>query len=95
MRVGIYASCTRVHARILGGVQVLYKQVFLNSGPPPLNKQNIYIILEWRFVQICVIYRIKFKLPKQKIPCPGLIYQAIQGCIQLIVLYMAFDQRVK
>ena len=24
----------------LGSVQVLYKQVFPNTGPPPLNKQN-------------------------------------------------------
>ena len=48
-------------------------------------KDNHYetpcIILEWQFVQICVIYRIKVKLPKHKIPCPGLIYQVIQGCI--------------
>ena len=28
-----------------------------------------------------LIYRSKFKLPKHKIPCPGLIYQVIQGCI--------------
>ena len=38
---------------------------------------------------------IKFKLPKHKIPCPGLIHQVIQGCMCLIFSYMAFDQRVK
>ena len=58
-------------------------------------KKKAYKILEWWFVQICVIYRIKFKLPKHKIPCPGLIYQVIQGCIWLFFSYMAFDQRVK
>ena len=52
-------------------------------------------ILEWQFVRICVIYHIKFKLPKCKIPCPALIYQVIQGCMWLIFLYMAIDQRVK
>ena len=62
----------------LGSVQVLYKQVFPISGPSPtLNKQykhglmppppNAYIILEWGFARISIIYPIKFKLPKKNL----------------------------
>ena len=35
-----------------GSVQVLYKHVFRNSGP----RKNAYIIPEWRFVQVSVIF---------------------------------------
>ena len=67
-----------------GSVQLSYKQILPNSGPP-LNKQSkhglrpptplkcLYII--WWFIQIRLIYRIKFKLSKCKIPCPALMYQ--------------------
>ena len=38
----LYVSikCSSIPKAGLGSVQVLYKQVFPNSGPPPLNKQN-------------------------------------------------------
>ena len=51
--------------------------------------------LKKRFLQIRVTYRIKFKLPRRKIPCPAWIYQVIQGCIWPLFLYMGFVQRVK
>ena len=77
---------------------VVVQLASLQDLNPSWNSQvgpSVAIILEWRFVQICVIYRIKFKLPKHKIPCPGLIYQIIQGWVWLIFSYLAFDQRVK
>ena len=77
---------------------VVVQLASLQDFKPSWNSQvelSVAIILEWRFVQICVIYRIKFKLPKHKIPCFWIIYQLTQGCIWLIFSYMAFDKRVK
>ena len=41
----------------------------------------IYVRERASIIYLCIIYRIKFKRPKHKIPCPGLIYQIIQGWV--------------
>ena len=78
----------KYHISVLGGVGILRPCLFCLFRGGPEFGTPAYIILEWQFVQICIVYRIKFKLPKHKIPCPGLIYKKIQGYIWLIFSYI-------
>ena len=50
------------------------KKIDKASDPPKKKeKKNAYIILEWWFVSICILYCIRFKLLKQNsVPCSSL-----------------------